>query len=169
MKTRTRTREVRADITDRDLNQYKVLDNGCWLWTGPVMSTGYPGVYWPTTRYALLSPRKYLFEQRLGHPVASVGCSCGERLCVNPDHAVPYEDVAQAIKAAHAAKRTVKREISLAHHKARKEAKQAAGRARNATLSEEATARVAKRLAALRERKFDVLDILQAVRLDADI
>ena len=65
---------------------YKILNNGCWIWSGPTCSNGRYG------RVVVVSPMKMAhrdaYEKVHGEiPVGFCVChSCDNGLCVNPEH-----------------------------------------------------------------------------------
>lgn len=73
---------------------YVVSDDGCWLWRGPVQTTGYARIYIPETRTQVHAHR-YAW-QRANGPVPEgmqLDHLCRIRHCVNPQH---MEAVTQA-------------------------------------------------------------------------
>ena len=71
----------------------KILDNGCWMWTGATVNSGYGKlkrgpVYWLVHRYVYTQVKGEI------HPNHVVRHTCNEKLCVNPDHLITgtYQD-----------------------------------------------------------------------------
>lgn len=58
----------------------------CWLWEGTVTVYG-GGIFW--TGKQNMSSRKYAYQIVKGKiPYRPLGSTCGNNLCVNPDHCI---------------------------------------------------------------------------------
>lgn len=62
---------------------------GCWLWTGPLDSTG-SGYFWVAHRKRL-KPHRVAYELVTGETLGSLKCDhmCHNRACCNPSHLRP--------------------------------------------------------------------------------
>lgn len=63
-------------------------ENGCWLWLGPVLNSGYG--QWQHTRSGPYTAHATMYVRENG-PIPDgmeVSHTCHVRLCVNPDHLV---------------------------------------------------------------------------------
>jgi len=67
--------------TINHLERYEVVD-GCWEYTGPINTSGYPNTGANRTGHRLS------YEHHIGPiPEGMLVChSCGNRKCINPDH-----------------------------------------------------------------------------------
>lgn len=66
-------------------------DGECWMWTGAVNQQGHPIIHLRHPVYGhegCLTVRRYVFLLANGFllPRQPIGCTCGEKLCVNPAH-----------------------------------------------------------------------------------
>lgn len=66
-------------------------ENGCWIWTGAA-TTNRQGVRYPAVRIngKTQSVRRVLYEERYGAGTMTkrTTMSCGNMLCVNPEHVI---------------------------------------------------------------------------------
>jgi hypothetical protein len=69
-----------------------IEDNGnCWIWTGAVNQQDHPIIHLRQPLYGhkgCLTVRRYVFLLTHGvlPPRQPIGCRCGDKLCVHPDH-----------------------------------------------------------------------------------
>lgn len=66
-------------------------DGECWMWTGTVNQQGHPIIHLREAVYGhvgCMTVRRYVFLLTNGHllPRQPIGCKCGEKRCVRPDH-----------------------------------------------------------------------------------
>lgn len=74
------------DYLKRRVDKYsKPLENGCIEWTGLTVTRGYPVVAFKDEMHSV---RRLVLSWKLGHisPRNVVLASCGNRLCVSPEH-----------------------------------------------------------------------------------
>jgi hypothetical protein len=72
-------------VIERFLNKIKVLESGCWEWTGAKIHDGYGklGINYKTVR-----AHRFIYEYYFGQlcPELSIDHLCRNRGCVNPLH-----------------------------------------------------------------------------------
>ena len=66
-------------------------DGECWIWTGSVSQQGHPIIHFRQPIYGhkgCMTVRRYVWLLQYGvlRPREPIGCTCGEKLCVNPAH-----------------------------------------------------------------------------------
>ena len=70
----------------------KIDDDGeCWMWAGALSNEGHPIIHLRQPVYGhtgCLTVRRFVWLLTHGilQPRAPIGCTCGEKLCVNPAH-----------------------------------------------------------------------------------
>lgn len=69
---------------------WEINDEGCWIWTAGVSSTGYGQIRRDGRK---TTAHRWVYEQRVGHigPGLHLHHTCGVKLCVNPDHLEPMD------------------------------------------------------------------------------
>lgn len=79
----------------------------CWLWTGTVGTTGHPIIHMRHLGPGVEKPGCMLVRRLVANlsgmkllPRQPLGCTCDDKLCVNPDHLFPSSVSAIAKKAA---------------------------------------------------------------------
>jgi len=71
-------------------------DSGCWLWTGALDPVGYPFQRWDGK---LAKGHRVAYEIHHGEPAPKrLFRTCGNKLCVNPEHFTTDSRVAQSKK-----------------------------------------------------------------------
>jgi hypothetical protein len=74
-----------------------IKTHDCWYWTGCVNSSGY-GMFWGsdwTGNKGLMKALEYSWWIHFGrkyHPETKLRPTCGNRLCVNPEHLGEFYD-----------------------------------------------------------------------------
>ena len=85
-------------LEERFLQHTPERGDGCWLWAGAVMSTGYGKLTW---QYQQMLAHRASYELHVG-PIPDgmqIDHLCEVRLCVNPKHLEPvmqYENLRRA-------------------------------------------------------------------------
>ena len=70
---------------ERFMAKVKVIENGCWLWTGSKGKSGY-GHFWFAGQYIDAHKFSYMWHFN-GIPIGKLVLhECDNKLCVNPDH-----------------------------------------------------------------------------------
>jgi len=80
----------RTHHTVETLRQRTVEEGECWLWQGYVANKTPQVVSYPDGKKRMVSARRLLLELAKGKPQPDghYGNTCGNHLCVNPDHTV---------------------------------------------------------------------------------
>ena len=81
----------RTPVLDRIAKKFEVTDNGCWIWTGALDSSGRPSVR-PGGRTAPAAIAYRLLYKLVVEPVADdieLDHLCFTPRCINPDHLEP--------------------------------------------------------------------------------
>lgn len=92
---------VRQPLDEKIYARISREPNGCWMWRGGVDRDGYPIIQHGAGNQ--VRPARVAWELSRGKPVpADVRLlrGCGEKLCINPDHARPVKAPRRTRKAA---------------------------------------------------------------------
>ena len=81
---------INEEIKDKVL----ILENGCWIWNGSQHAQGYPMSRHPTIKNKMVLVSRLLMQNKLGYTLTKdqrVKNTCGNKLCVNPEHYIVAE------------------------------------------------------------------------------
>lgn len=73
-------------LPQRIQSKFKEADNGCWVWTAALSSTGYGRVRWEGKVW---QAHRLTYSLTAGEPGPELDHLCRNRACVNPAHMEP--------------------------------------------------------------------------------